>query len=69
MPIIPPIWRKWIYGVGAAFVPLAEIYGWVNSNQGASILGVFYAIFMGGLAAANTNVPARAGTEVEEAFE
>ena len=53
MPTIPAKWRKWYYGVGMALVPLTQAFGWIDDNKAVAFSGVIYAVFMGGLAAAN----------------
>ena len=55
MPTIPPVWRKYLYGVGVALVPLSVTFGWLDDNRAAAVLGVLYAVFMGGMALANVN--------------
>lgn len=54
MPSIPAKWRRYLYAVGAAFVPVTVAFGWLNNDQAAALVGVIYAVFMGALAAANT---------------
>ena len=46
-------WRKYLYSVGMAVVPLTQAFGWIDDNKAIAIAGVIYAVFMGGLAAAN----------------
>lgn len=53
MPAIPAKYRKWLYAVGAALVPVLVAFGWLDDNAAPAILGLIYAVFMGGLAAAN----------------
>jgi hypothetical protein len=53
MPAIPAVWRKWLYVVGIAFVPVTQAFGWIDDNKAIAITGLVYAVFMGGLAAAN----------------
>lgn len=55
MPAIPATWRKWLYVVGIALVPVTQAFGWVDDNKAIAITGLVYAVFMGGLAAANVN--------------
>ncbi len=67
MPAIPAIWRKWLYVVGIALVPVTQAFGWVDDNKAIAITGLVYAVFMGGLAAANVNtVPVDQFEEVME---
>ena len=63
MPNIPAKLRHYLYAVGVAFVPVAQVYGWVNDSQAAAIVGLAYAVFMGGLAAANTPRGTNADTQ------
>ena len=53
MPNIPPIWRKWIYGVSIATVPVLVAAGWLSDDLAPAIVGLLNAIFVGGLALAN----------------
>ena len=55
MPVIPAVWRKWLYVVGIAFVPVTQAFGWLDDNKAVAVTGLIYAVFMGGLAAANVN--------------
>jgi hypothetical protein len=54
MPAIPAKYRRWLYASGVALVPLLVALGWVEDSVAPAILGLLYAVFMGGLAAANT---------------
>jgi len=54
MPAIPARWRKWLYAVGTAAVPVLVAFGWVEDSAAPAIIGLVYAVFMGGLAVANT---------------
>lgn len=54
MPAIPARWRKYLYAVGTAAVPVLVGFGWLEDSAAPAILGLVYAIFMGGLAVANT---------------
>lgn len=54
MPAIPARWRKWLYAVGTALVPVLVAFGWVEDSAAPAIAGLVYAVFMGGLAVANT---------------
>lgn len=53
MPAISAKWRKYLYSLGMALVPLTQAFGWIDDNKAVAIAGVIYAVFMGGLAAAN----------------
>lgn len=65
MPTISPKWRRYLYGIGVALVPLSVTFGWLDDNRAAAVLGVLYAVFMGGMALAN--VPkGSGGSETEE---
>jgi hypothetical protein len=53
MPTIPAKWRRYLYGVGIAAVPLLVGFGWLDDNMAPAVVGLVYAVFMGGLAAVN----------------
>lgn len=53
MPAIPSRYRKWLYATGVAFVPVAVGFGWLQDEMAPAVVGLVYAVFMGGLAAAN----------------
>ena len=53
MPAIAPRYRKWFYAVGMGLVPVTQAFGWIDDNKAVAIAGLIYAVFMGGLAAAN----------------
>ena len=53
MPVIPARWRKWLYGVSIATVPVLVAVGWVDDNLAPAIIGLANAVFIGGLAMAN----------------
>lgn len=53
MPSIPPKWRKWLYGVSMATIPVLVVFGWVDDNAAPAILGLVNAVFIGGLAMSN----------------
>lgn len=55
MPNIPTKWRKYLYGVSAATIPVLVIAGWVSDELGVALIGLANAIFIGGLAFANTH--------------
>lgn len=54
MPAIPPRYRRWLYAVGIALVPVLVAFGWLDDNAAPAIIGLIYAILMGGMAVANT---------------
>lgn len=53
MPHLPAKWRKYLYGISAASIPLLVLTGWVSDEIGVAILGLANAVFIGGLAFAN----------------
>lgn len=53
MPAIPAKWRKWIYGVSVATVPVLVAFGWLTDDKAPAILGLLNAVFIGGLAFSN----------------
>lgn len=55
MPAIPTKWRKYLYGVSAASIPCLVIVGWVSDELAVALLGLANAVFIGGLAFANTH--------------
>jgi len=56
MPQIPAVWRKYLYGVSAAVIPVLVIFGWLNDEAAPALLGLVNAIFIGSLAFANTDI-------------
>lgn len=54
MPNIPAKWRKYLYGVSAALIPILVIAGWVSDELAVALVGLANAVFIGGLAFANT---------------
>jgi hypothetical protein len=54
MPNIPAHWRKWLYGVSVATIPILVIVGWVSDSLAAALVGLANAVFIGGLAFSNT---------------
>jgi hypothetical protein len=52
---IPARWRKYLYGVSAAAIPVLVIIGWVSDEVAPALLGLANAVFIGGLAFANTD--------------
>jgi uncharacterized membrane protein YkgB len=55
MPNLPAKWRKYLYGISAATVPILVIAGWVSDELGVALLGLANAVFIGSLAFANTD--------------
>ena len=55
MPHIPAKWRKYLYGVSAALIPVLVILGWVSDEAAPALIGLANAVFIGGLAFANTD--------------
>ena len=55
MPNIPTKWRKYLYGVSAATIPVLVIAGWMSDELGVALIGLANAVFIGGLAFANTH--------------
>lgn len=53
MPAIPAKYRRWVYGVSVATVPLLVAFGWLDDNVAPAVLGLLNAVFVGGLAFAN----------------
>jgi hypothetical protein len=63
MPHLPAIWRKYLYGLSAATVPVLVIAGWVSDELAIALLGLANAVFIGGLAFANTHPVEQPGAE------
>ena len=57
MPTIPAKWRKWLYGVSIALIPILVIAGWASDELAVALIGLANAVFIGGLAFANTPKP------------
>lgn len=55
MPAIPAKYRRWCYAVGIAAVPVLVGFGWLQDEMAPAVVGLVYAVFMGGLAASNVN--------------
>ena len=53
MPAIPANYRRWLYAVGIAAVPVLVAFGWLEDSIAPAVIGLVYAVFMGGLAASN----------------
>jgi hypothetical protein len=54
MPTIPAKWRRYLYAVSAALIPVLVIAGWVSDELAVALLGLANAVFIGVLATANT---------------
>lgn len=54
MPVIPAKWRRYLYGVSTASIPVLVIAGWVSDEAAVALIGLANAIFIGALAAHNT---------------
>jgi hypothetical protein len=55
MPAIPARYRRWLYACGVAVVPVLVAFGWIEDSVAPAIIGLVYAVFMGGLAASNVS--------------
>lgn len=55
MPTIPAKWRKYLYAVSTATIPVLVVAGWVSDALAVTLIGLANAVFIGGLAAANTH--------------
>lgn len=55
MPNVPVKIRKYLYGISAASIPVLVIAGWVSDELAVALLGLANAVFIGGLAFANTH--------------
>jgi hypothetical protein len=55
MPNLPAKWRKYLYGISAATIPVLVIAGWVSDEAAVALIGLANAVFIGGLAFANTD--------------
>lgn len=53
MPAIPPHWRRWIYGVSMATIPVLVAVGWLADDLAPALIGLVNAVLVGGLAFAN----------------
>jgi hypothetical protein len=56
MPNLPAKWRRYLYAVSVATVPVLVIAGWVSDHLAVALIGLANAVFTGALAAANTQV-------------
>jgi hypothetical protein len=68
MPAIPAKYRRWLYAVGIALVPVLVAFGWLEDSLAPAVIGLVYAVLMGGMAAANVT-PEAAQPEPEDAAE
>ena len=68
MPVIPAVWRKWLYAVGIAVVPVLVAFGWLEDSVAPAVVGLIYAMFMGGMAVSNVS-PDDVEPEPEDAGE
>lgn len=57
MPNIPSKWRKYMYGISVAAIPILVLVGWTSDELGVALIGLANAVFIGGLAFANTPKP------------
>ena len=57
MPNIPSKWRKYLYGVSIALIPILVIAGWASDEPAVALIGLANAVFIGGLAFVNTPKP------------
>jgi hypothetical protein len=57
MPNIPSKWRKYLYGVSVAAIPILVLVGWTSDELAVALIGLANAVFIGGLAFANTPKP------------
>ena len=55
MPNLPAKWRRYLYAVSIATVPVLVIAGWVSNQLAVALIGLANAVFTGALAAANTH--------------
>lgn len=55
MPHLPAVWRKYLYGLSVASIPVLVIVGWVSDELAVALLGLANAVFIGGLAFMNTD--------------
>jgi len=68
MPAIPANYRRWLYAVGIAAVPVLVAFGWLEDSMAPAIVGLLYAVLMGGMAVANVT-PDATQPEPEDAAE
>ena len=57
MPTIPAKWRTGLYGGSIALIPILVIAGWASDELAVALIGLANAVFIGGLAFANTPKP------------
>lgn len=53
MPAIPANYRRWLYAVGIAAVPVLVAFGWLEDSIAPAVIGLIYAVLMGGMAVSN----------------
>ena len=53
MPAIPANYRRWLYAVGIAAVPVLVAFGWLEDSIAPAVVGLIYAVLMGGMAVSN----------------
>jgi len=70
MPAIPANYRRWLYAVGIAAVPVLVAFGWLEDSIAPAVVGLIYAVLMGGMAVSNVTPDATvAEHEPEDAAE
>jgi len=70
MPAIPANYRRWLYAVGIAAVPVLVAFGWLEDSIAPAVVGLIYAVLMGGMAVSNVTPDATvAEPEPEDAAE
>jgi uncharacterized membrane protein YkgB len=55
MPNISTQWRKYLYGISAATIPILVILGFISDELAVTLVAMANAIFIGGLAFTNTH--------------
>ena len=68
MPNMPAKWRKYLYGISIALIPVLGVLGWVSDELVPLLLSLANAVFVGGLALANVT-PDPDGDETQESAE
>ncbi len=70
MPAIPANYRRWLYAVGIAAVPVLVAFGWLEDSIAPAVVGLIYAVLMGGMAVSNVTPDVTAAQpEPEDAAE
>ena len=70
MPAIPANYRRWLYAVGIAAVPVLVAFGWLEDSIAPAVVGLIYAVLMGGMAVSNVTPDVTASQpEPEDAAE